>query len=222
LKTAIILLGPPGAGKGTQARLLSESFNFAHVATGDMLRTAIKNGTEKGERARAFIEAGMLVPDELVDVLVSERLQCPDCGLGFIFDGYPRTLTQADTLQGFLKQYDILSLTIGISIGDEVLLARLGMRWMCPNCNRTFSERLGPCAVNELLCDKCSVRLIHRADDDLEVVTARLKIYREQTAPLIRYYQERGTYIPIDGDQLPEKIFGAICGTIKERMSSAK
>ena len=219
MKTAIIMLGPPGAGKGTQARLLSESFNLAHIATGYMLRTAIKEGTEEGGRAKTFIEAGLLVPDELVEALVYERVKQPDCYCGFIFDGYPRTLTQADTLQKYLEQDDTPTLTIGISIPGEVLITRLGSRWMCPNCNRTFSEQLSSGTVNVLLCDKCGVDLIHRVDDTIEVVTERLKIYWEQTSPLIRYYEDRGTYMPVDGDQQPAKIFYAIRDTIKERMN---
>ena len=218
MKTAIILLGPPGAGKGTQARLLSESFNLAHVATGDMLRTAIKDGTQEGWRAKTFIEAGLLVPDELVDELVDERVRQPDCECGFIFDGYPRTLKQAHTLQEYLEQDDIQALTVGISISDEILIARLGSRWMCPNCNRTFNEQLSSDAIEVLLCDKCGISLVHRVDDTVKVVAARLKIYHEQTEPLIRYYQERGAYVPIDGDRQPDKIFYAIRDAMKERM----
>ena len=220
LKIAIVMLGPPGAGKGTQARLLCETLNFAHISTGDMLRTAIKNGTEEGEQAKTFIDAGQLVPDELVDVIVKERLRQPDCEHGFILDGYPRTLPQADTLQGILEQDDILLLTIGIKIPDEVLMARLGSRWMCPNCNRTFSEQLSSGKLKGF-CDKCDVKLMHRADDADEVIAARLNVYHEQTEPLIRYYQEKGTYIPIDGDQLPAKIFYAIRDVVEERRSFA-
>ncbi|MCL2877477.1 MAG: adenylate kinase [Acidobacteria bacterium] len=223
MKTAIIILGPPGAGKGTQARLLSETLNFAHVSTGDILRTAIKNGTELGWRAKTFLEAGLLVPDELVDAIVCERLRQKDCGKGFILDGYPRTFAQADTLHEVLDQDDILTLVIGIRIPDEVLIARLGSRWICPNCNRTFSKLLSSGKLKGL-CDKCSVELIHRADDAVEVITERLKIYHEQTESLVRYYQERGIYVPINGDQLPAKIFYAIRGVLeerKERMASA-
>jgi adenylate kinase len=214
------MLGPPGAGKGTQARLLSETLSFAHISTGDMLRTAIKNGTEDGRRAKSFIEAGLLVPDELVDAIVNERLRQADCVRGFILDGYPRTLPQAETLHGFIEQDDILPLTIGIRISDEVLIARLGSRWMCPNCNRTFSRELSS-GILKGLCDKCSVQLIHRTDDTDEVISARLKIYHEQTQPLVRYYQERGTYIQIDGDQLPAKVFYAIRNVVEERRNSA-
>ena len=220
MKTAIIILGPPGAGKGTQARLLSETLNFAHISTGDMFRTAIKNGTEEGERAKAFIEAGLLVPDELVNDIVRARLQQPDCGGGFIFDGYPRTLSQAKTLQRIIEHDGAQSVAIGINISDDVLIARLGSRWMCPSCNRTFSEKLSSGTVKELFCDKCGVKLIHRTDDTVEVVTERLKVYHEQTEPLIRYYQERGEYILVDGDQLPAKVFYAMRDAVKEQMNS--
>ena len=221
MKIAIIMLGPPGAGKGTQAWLLSETLNFKHISTGDMLRTAIKDGTELGFRAKEFLEAGHLVPDELVDAIVYERLRQPDCEHGFILDGYPRTLTQADKLQGILEQDDIPSLTIGIRVPDEVLVARLVARWVCPNCNRTFSEQLSSGKLNGF-CDKCNVKLVHRADDTVEVVTERLKVYHGQTESLIRYYQDRGTFVPIDGDQSPAKIFYAIRGALEERMKSAQ
>jgi len=220
LKTAIILLGPPGAGKGTQARLISEALKFTHVATGDMLRMAIKNGTEEGKRAKTYIEAGLLVPDELVDAIVRERLKQSDCGYGYILDGYPRTSSQADTLQVFLEKDNILSITIGIKVPDEVLIARLVSRWMCPNCNRTFNIELSS-GILKGLCDKCNVNLIHRVDDTGKVIAARLKIYHEQTEPLIRYYQERGSYVPIEGDQVPAKVFYAIRDVVNERVSSA-
>ena len=213
------MLGPPGAGKGTQAELLSETLGFTHISSGDMLRTAIKNGTEHGGRAKKFIDAGLLVPDELVDDIVSERLRQSDCSNRFILDGYPRTLTQANKLQEFFNKENILSLTIGIRIPDEVLIERLEARWVCPNCNRTFSEQLSSGTLKGL-CDKCGAKLVHRADDIVEVITARLKVYHEQTEPLIRYYEERGIYAPINGDQLPALVFYAIRNVLEERKNS--
>ena len=220
MKTAIIMMGPPGAGKGTQARLLFETLGFAHISTGDMLRTAIKNETEDGNRAKSFIEAGLLVPDELVDSIVKERVRQPDCDRGLILDGYPRKLSQAETLQEILEQDDILAITIGLNIPDEVLIDRLGSRWMCPNCNRTFSKELSS-GILKGLCDKCSVHLIHRVDDTEEVIAARLKIYHEETEPLVRYYHAQGIYIQIDGDQLPAKVFYAIRNVVEERRNLA-
>ena len=214
----IVLLGPPGAGKGTQARLLSESFNLVHIATGDMLRMAIKDNTEIGRQAKNFIEAGTLVPDDLVDRLVGERLKQLDCRHGFILDGYPRTLAQADTLQTLLEQENVPFLTIGIDVPETILMVRLGVRWMCPNCNRTFSEMLSFSTLKGLVCNRCEVSLVHRVDDTVDVVTARLRVYHERTEPLIRYYQERGLYVQIDGNQLPEKIFDAISSVVKERV----
>jgi len=213
------MLGPPGAGKGTQARLISETHDLAHIATGDILRTAIKEGTEQGKRAKTFLEAGLLVPDELVDAIVFERMRKADCSCGFILDGYPRKWTQADTLQKILDQDDILSVAIGIHIPDEVLIARLGSRWICPNCNRTFSEQLSSGTLKGL-CDKCGEKLAQRADDAVEVITARLKVYHEETESLMRYYQERGIYEPVDGDQLPAKIYYAIREVLGKRMNS--
>ena len=218
LKIAIIMLGPPGAGKGTQARLLSSMFGFAHISTGDMLRMAIKDGTQNGIRAKTFIEAGQLVPDELVDAIVNERLRHEDCSRGFILDGYPRTLSQAGTLQGILDQDNIKTITVCISVSDAVLFVRLGSRWMCPNCNRTFSIELSSGTLKGV-CDKCDVSLVHRVDDSIDVITARLQVYHEQTEPLIRYYQGRETYVLVDGDQAPAIVFYAIRGAVEERMS---
>ena len=218
-KISIIMLGPPGAGKGTQARLICETFNFTHISTGDMLRVAIKEGKKEGKLAKTFIDAGLLVPDELVDEIVKERLRKPDCDHGFILDGYPRTLFQADTLQKILDHDNIISLAIGIKMADESLVARLGARWICPNCNRTFSKQLSSGKLNGL-CDRCGVALIHRADDAVEVIIERLKVYHEQTEPLVRYYQNRGIYKSIDGDQLPAKVFYAIRDVVEEKMKS--
>ena len=220
LKIAIIMLGPPGAGKGTQARLLSGTFNFAHISTGDMLRMAIKDGTENGIQAKTFIESGQLVPNELVDAIVNERLRHDDCRRGFILDGYPRTLSQADTLQRILDQENVRTITVCISVTDKVLFVRLGSRWMCPNCNRTFSIELSSGALKGV-CDKCDVNLVHRVDDSIDVITARLKVYHEQTEPLLRYYQGRETYVPVDGDQAPAIVFYAIRGAVEKRMNSA-
>jgi len=197
--------------------LLSEKFKFAHISTGDMLRTAVKNGTEQGLKAKAFIEAGMLAPDEVVDGIVKERLQLPDCKRGFILDGYPRTLSQADTLQAVFAMDVVQSFTVGIRVEDAAIVARLGGRWICPKCNRTFSQQLSSGALNGV-CDKCGVELTHRNDDAVEVITERLRIYRERTAPLIRYYQERGTYIQIDGDRSPAEVFYAIRDSINKKM----
>ncbi|MDR0310609.1 MAG: adenylate kinase [Acidobacteriota bacterium] len=210
------MLGPPGAGKGTQARLLYETLGFAHISTGDMLRTAIKEDTELGRKAKTLLESGQLVPDELVDAIVEERLRKPDCDYGFILDGYPRTLAQAGTLQGILDRDDVLSIAIGIKTPDEVLVDRLAARWICPNCNRSFSEQLSSGKLKGL-CDKCGEKLIHRADDTVEVITERLKVYHEQTEPLIRYYHERKIFVPIDGDQLPAKVFYAIRDVVEEK-----
>lgn len=214
------MLGPPGAGKGTQARLLFETMGFAHISTGDMLRTAINEGSEQGWEAKAFIEAGQLVPDELVDDIVKERLRRSDCSRGFILDGYPRTLTQADKLQEILKQDDIVSVTIGIKVPDEILIRRLGERWICPDCNRTFSKHLSSGKLKGL-CDRCGVALIHRADDTVEIITERLKIYHEQTEPLVRYYTEHGTFVPVNGNQLPASIFYTIRAALEEKTNFA-
>jgi len=216
LKIAIIMLGPPGAGKGTQAWMLSEALGWAHISTGDMLRAAVKNGTELGSKAKAFIESGLLVPDEVVDAIVRERVRKQDCERGFILDGYPRTLPQAVTLQSFFDQDGIRSRTFGICARDSVLIERLGARWTCPDCNKTFSVYLHSDGV----CDKCGCSLVQRDDDTVEVIKGRLRVYYATTEPLIRYYQDRKTYIQVDGEQTVEEIFDVISDSVKNLMES--
>ncbi len=210
------MLGPPGAGKGTQARMISESLKFPHVSTGDMLREALKNQTELGKKAQAFMEKGALVPDDLVDAIVAERLGREDCRRGFILDGYPRTIPQAEFLRSQLGRDGTRILTLGVEVEDSILIGRLSSRWTCPKCGKMFNAHLDASKIGGR-CDECGTALIQRKDDTAEVISERLHVYHKTTRPLIQYYQERGAYVKVDGDRPVNEIFGTIIGIIEGR-----
>jgi adenylate kinase len=210
---SIVMLGPPGAGKGTQARMLSESLKLPHISTGDMLREALKNQTELGGKARKYMDSGALVPDVLVDAIVTERLDREDCSRGFILDGYPRTIAQAQALDAFLERKDIKVLTIGVEVDNSVLIKRLSARWTCPKCGKMFNAQLDPDKINGQ-CDECNAYLIQRKDDTEEVITNRLRVYHSQTQPLIRHYQDQGVYVKVDGNRQISEVFDNIVSLI--------
>jgi len=213
-RLAIIMLGPPGAGKGTQARMMGEELKYPHISTGDMLREALKNQTELGKKAKAFMESGALVPDELVDAIVVERLEREDCGRGFILDGYPRTSAQAESLQKLFDKDGSRLLTLGVEVGDSELIKRLSSRWTCPQCGKMFNANLDPSKVGGQ-CDECSTTLVQRKDDTAEVIAERLEVYHKTTQPLIQYYQTKDAYVEVDGDRAVDEIYGAIINIIK-------
>jgi adenylate kinase len=213
-RLAIIMLGPPGAGKGTQARLMSEKVDFPHISTGDMLREALKNETELGKKAKEYMESGALVPDELVDAIVAERIQRQDCDEGIILDGYPRTISQAEALQSIFDADSSRVLTIGVEVGDNVLIDRLSSRWTCPKCSKMFNAKLDSSKVNGQ-CDACGTDLVQRKDDTAEVIAERLQVYHKATLPLIQYYKEKNLYFGVDGDQPIETILEAIMNRIR-------
>jgi adenylate kinase len=210
------MLGPPGAGKGTQARMMGERLQYPHISTGDMLREALKNRTELGNKAKKFMESGALVPDKLVDAFVAERLRREDCRRGFILDGYPRTIPQAEFLQLLLAGDGTNILALGIKVEDKVLIERLSVRWTCPQCGKMFNAQLDPAIIGGR-CDECNTDLIQRKDDTSEVIAERLQVYHRATRPLIRYYQEQGAYAEIDGERAVSDIFDAIIDVIKRR-----
>ena len=212
-RLAVIILGPPGAGKGTQAQRMSGALKFPHISTGDMLREALKNETELGKKAKAFMNSGALVPDELVDAMIAERLACKDCGRGFILDGYPRTIPQAEFLRSMLEKDQTKILTIGVEVSDGVLIDRLSSRWTCPKCGKMFNSKLDPSKAGGK-CDECSTALVQRKDDTVEVIAERLQVYHKATQPLIRYYQDRGSYTEIDGDRPLDEIFRSVMDRI--------
>jgi adenylate kinase len=210
------MLGPPGAGKGTQARMIGEELKIPHISTGDMLREALRNQTESGKKAKAYMDSGALVPDELVDAIVVERLAREDCGRGFILDGYPRTIPQAECLRSLFVKDDTKVLTIGVEVNDSVLIERLSSRWTCPKCGKMFNANLDPGKAGGE-CDECRTALVQRKDDTAEVIAKRLHVYHKTTRPLIQYYQEQGFYIGVDGNRSIEEIFGSIIGMIQSR-----
>ena len=196
----LILLGPPGAGKGTQAQRIVEKHGIPQLSTGDMLRAAIAAGTETGMKAKAVMDAGKLVSDEIVIGIIAERIDQPDCAKGFILDGFPRTLVQADATESLLKAKNIeLASVIEIRVDDEVLADRIAGRYTCANCGAGYhDENLKPKV--EGVCDRCgSTHFKRRPDDNRETVVARLQAYYKETSPLIGYYYAKGLLKSVDG-----------------------
>jgi adenylate kinase len=212
-RVAIIMLGPPGAGKGTQARMISESLHYPHISTGDILREALRNETEMGKKAKAFMETGALVPDALVDAFVAERMRQEDCSRGFVLDGYPRTIPQAEFLSSIFDKDATEIRTIGIKVDDSELIKRLSSRWTCPKCGKIFNSILDMDKAGGW-CDTCHTALVQRKDDAAPVIEERLRVYEKQTAPLVQYYRDRGLYVEIGGDQSVEQIFDSIMSEI--------
>lgn len=212
-RLAIIMLGPPGAGKGTQARMMSDALRIPHISTGDILREALKNQTELGKRAQAYMEAGTLVPDELVDAIVAERLARKDCDRGFILDGYPRTIPQAECLQALLSKDGTRILTIAVKVDDGVLIGRLSSRWTCPKCGKMFNANLDPDKAAGQ-CDECHTALVQRKDDNAEVIAERLQVYHKTTRPLIQHYQGQTAYVEVNGDRPVDEISRSIMNIV--------
>lgn len=197
----LILLGPPGAGKGTQAEFIVENFEVPHISTGDIFRKNIKEGTELGIRAKSFIDKGALVPDSLVVEIVEARLKEADCTNGFLLDGFPRTVFQAEELDKVLeKMGEDLTAVLNIKVNPELLVARAVGRRICKSCGATYHVTNNPSAV-EGICDKCGGELYQRSDDIEETVANRINVYMNETSPLIHYYEERGKLVNIDGEQ---------------------
>ena len=194
----LVLLGPPGAGKGTQATQLAERFGIPQISTGDILREHVQENTMLGVKARTLMDRGEYVPDEVVVEMVMDRLAGPDAEKGFILDGFPRTVPQALALESALAAADRpLSAVLKFAIADEMAVRRLTARWTCPSCKRTYNLEFKPPA-QEGLCDACGHELERRADDDELTVRRRIEVYREQTAPLERFYRDRGLLREVD------------------------
>lgn len=196
----LILLGPPGAGKGTQAQRLVERHGIPQLSTGDMLRSAIAAGSDIGRKAKAVMDAGNLVSDEIVNAIVAERIDQPDCAAGFILDGYPRTLVQADATEAMLKERDTgLSCVIEIKVDDAVLTERISGRYTCANCGTGYHDTNLKPKVDGV-CDKCgSTEFRRRPDDNPDTVRTRLQAYYKETAPLLGYYYAKGLLRSVDG-----------------------
>ncbi len=210
----IILLGPPGAGKGTQAAMLVEKFGITHISTGDMFREAIKQGRELGLQVKAIMEKGQLVPDELTVAVVRERLARPDCENGFLLDGFPRTIPQADALGGILAGLNrSLDTVINIEIPDDVLQSRMTGRRICRQCQATYHTLSNP-PKHTGKCNKCGGELYQRSDDSEATVANRLVVYEQQTAPLVAYYCHKGVLKTINGNRELQEVFNNICRAV--------
>ena len=203
-----VFLGPPGAGKGTQAARLAAALGVPHLSTGDMLRTAKQEGTEVGVRAKAFMETGQLVPDAVVDELVRARLEAADCAQGFLLDGYPRNEAQARALETHLGNGS-LDYVINLQVEDEKLVTRIAGRRTCPKDNSVYHMATRP-PRRPGLCDLCGTELVQRADDREEVVRDRLHVYHEATAGLVGHYERAGLVRTVDGDRSIEEVAAAV------------
>ncbi len=206
----IVLFGPPGAGKGTQAKELALHYQIPHISTGDILRANVRDGTELGLRAREYMDKGELVPDEVLIGIIKDRLAQDDCKGGYLLDGYPRTIPQADALADILDQINMpLDVVLNIEVDDEELVSRLAGRYMC-KCGESYHLKFNPPAkVN--ICDSCGGELYQRDDDKEDVIRQRLASYQEKTRPLIDYYIEKDLLVTIDGSGEIAQVFGDIC-----------
>ena len=212
----IIMLGAPGAGKGTQAKMIADKYQVPHISTGDIFRANIKNGTELGAKAKKYMDDGLLVPDELVCDLVVDRVQQEDCKKGYILDGFPRTIPQAEALDAALaKLGESVDYAINVEVPDENIVRRMGGRRACVGCGATYHVVYNPTKV-ENVCDTCGAELILRDDDKPETVEKRLGVYHEQTQPLIDYYTQKGIIAEVDGTVDMQDVFSAICKILGE------
>jgi len=206
----IILVGPPGAGKGTQAEKIVAKYNVAHISTGDILRANVKAGTELGKKAKSFMDAGALVPDDVIVGMMRGRLAEDDCKNGFILDGFPRTVPQAEALDGLLAEMGIkLDGVILLDVDDDTVVERLCGRRMCKKCGRIFHVSFKPSSKGDL-CDECGGELYQRDDDKEEVIRQRLAVYHSQTAPLVDYYGKAGLLLRVPGAEAGDKVLGHI------------
>ena len=206
----VVMLGPPGSGKGTQAHIISELYGVPVVTTGDMLRDAAARGTEHGLTAKGYMDRGELVPDEIVNAVVRDRLGRPDVEEGFILDGFPRSWAQAEALNGILDERGLrLDYVVHVTLGDEAIVARLSKRRSCPRCGAVY--HLGSRPPRTMgVCDVCGARLVQRDDDRPEVIRNRLKVYREKTRPLLESYEAAGIVREMPGDTPLEELPGLL------------
>lgn len=212
----IVMLGPPGAGKGTQAKKLAQALGIVHVSTGDLFRENLKNETELGKLAQTFMNAGELVPDDVTVRMVEDRFSRPDCAKGAVLDGFPRTPAQAQALDELLNKFDSrVKVVPYIKVPDDVLVERLSGRWMSQS-GRVYHEKYNPPKV-KWIDDVDGTPLYQREDDKPETVRHRIEVYNDQTAPLINYYQEKGILAEIDGTQVIESVFADLMNTVEEK-----
>jgi len=213
----LVLLGAPGAGKGTQADAIRNQLGLAHVASGDLFRNALAQGTELGLKAKSYMEKGQLVPDEITINMVLERIAAPDCLKGIILDGFPRNLEQAGALDKALREQGrAIDKAVYINVVEDELINRLGGRWVCRGCQAPYHEVSSPPQVKGV-CDKCGGELYQRADDNLETIKNRLKVYFEETAPLIDYYKKDGKLLEIPGKGTVKEISERVISSLSKQ-----
>ncbi len=206
----LVFLGPPGSGKGTQAVRLAESKGLVHLSTGDLLRDAVKAGTELGKKAEGFMKAGDLVPNDLIVGLIEAKIASGSLENGFILDGFPRTIPQAESLKDMLAQNGIvLEKAVLIAIDDDEIVRRLSGRWFCPTCQATYNHP-AKMPKNEGVCDKDGVELLRRPDDEESVVRNRLEVYKKQTQPIEDFYRKESILAEVSGDRSPDEVFNSI------------
>lgn len=213
----LVLLGAPGAGKGTQAKLLGERYSVAHVSSGDLLRDAVKRQTALGVEAKSYMDRGDLVPDATVVGIIEERLRQPDCARGFILDGFPRTISQAETLDSMLRRVDApIDRVVSVAVAEAALVSRLSGRRTCTKCGALFHQEFDP-PKTAGVCDRCGADLFQRDDDKIETIQARLGVYARQTAPLLEWYGSRGKLSEVDGSGDRDAVFGRIVAAAEAR-----
>ena len=206
----IVMLGAPGAGKGTQALNIAKEYDIPHISTGDIFRANIKNGTELGKKAKEYMDQGDLVPDEITIGMLLNRISEPDCENGYVLDGFPRTIPQAESLRAALSENgDKLDYAVDIEVPDEEITKRMSGRRSCPKCGGTYHIEFNKTKV-EGICDVCGTELVQRADDKPETVLSRLETYHKQTQPLIDFYKEEGILQAVDGTVSPKEVFKAV------------
>ena len=211
----LILLGPPGAGKGTQAKMLKEQFGVPQISTGDILRQAVKDNTELGIQAKSFMDVGKLVPDEVVIGLIKERIKQDDCEAGFILDGFPRTILQAEKLSETLTEMGLaIDTVVNLEVNAEEVISRLAGRSTCPDCGGMFHEESRPPKVSGV-CDGCGGILAQREDDNAETILKRLDVYQESTAPLKQFYKKQGNLKTVSARGSVEEIFSRVLEMVK-------
>lgn len=211
----IVMLGAPGAGKGTQAVNIAKEFGIPHISTGDIFRANIKNQTELGMKAKSYMDQGALVPDDITICMLLDRIADNDCKNGFVLDGFPRTIPQAESLKAALSLQDTrIDHAVDIEVPDEVITSRMGGRRSCPKCGGTYHIVFNA-PKKEGICDNCGSELVQRADDKPETVLARLKTYHEQTQPLIDFYEKEGVLDTVDGTKKPDEVLKDILGALK-------
>ena len=209
------MLGAPGAGKGTQAKMIAEKFGIPHISTGDIFRANIKNQTDLGKKAKAYLDEGTLVPDELTCDLVVDRIANEDCAKGYILDGFPRTIPQAEALtKALAKDGGAIDYAIDVDVPDSDIVRRLSGRRVCLKCGATYHTSFNP-PREEGICDSCGEALVHRDDDKPETIQKRLDVYHSQTQPLIEYYHEAGCMYKVDGTRSLEDVFASICAILE-------